>query len=143
MYGIKTRLLLGLGTVLLWIRSAECFQPATAISLRSRGASPLRRAGASELRVSHEDRERDLKFERELDRDAELWVNGDPGKQKLWDKAKTWRRVNQREYSHGNILRTHVNSSQFTAVQIVAIHQGVYADDAVLDDNMMRFCWIV
>ena len=50
-----------------------------------------------QLGVSQEDRERDLKFERELDRDAELWVNGDPGKQKLWNKAKAWRRVNQRE----------------------------------------------
>lgn len=38
-----------------------------------------------------------MRLERELDRDAQVWVNGDPGKQKLWDKAKAWRRVNQRE----------------------------------------------
>eukprot|EP00752_Nemacystus_decipiens_P008254 g7381.t1 len=99
MYRIRTILLLGLGIVLPWIRSAECFQSATVVRLRrSQGApSSLSRAAraSSELRVSEEDRERDLKFERELDRDAELWVNGDPGKQKLWDKAKAWRRLNQ------------------------------------------------
>lgn len=100
MYPVTTILLLGIGTALFWVRSAECFQPAP-VSLRSRGASSLlwSRAGASAaLRVSEEDRERDLKFERELDRDAELWVNGDPGKQKLWDKAKAWRRMNQRGF---------------------------------------------
>lgn len=104
MYRISTILLLGIGTAVVWIRSVECFQPTT-ISLRSPGARarPLSRAGASELRVSEEDRERDLKFERELDRDAELWVNGDPKKRELWDKAKAWRRVNQREYSCGCI----------------------------------------
>lgn len=98
MYRITTILLLGLGTALLWIRSAECFQPTAASLSSSRGARSLSRAPTSELRVSEEDLERDLKLERELDRDAQLWVNGDPGKQKLWDKAKTWRRVNQREY---------------------------------------------
>lgn len=96
-------LLLGIGTTAVWIRSAECFQPTTAVSLpttsRGTSTSSLSRARASELRVSEEDRERDLQFERELDRDAALWVNGDPKKQKLWDKAKTWRRVNQRECS--------------------------------------------
>lgn len=52
----------------------------------------------TELRISEEDRERDLKFERDLDRDAQLWVNGDPGKQKLWDKAKSWRNLNKSEH---------------------------------------------
>ena len=107
MYRVTKILLLGLGAALAWIRSAECFQP-SAVSLRSRGAArSLSRARASELRVSEEDRERDLKFERELDRDAELWVNGDPGKQKLWDKAKAWRRVNQRECSKGGLQAVH------------------------------------
>eukprot|EP00903_Cladosiphon_okamuranus_P019208 g17662.t1 len=96
MYRITTALLLGLGTALLWIRRAECFHPTVVSLSRSRGAfRSLSRAPASGLRVSEEDHEREMKLERELDRDAQLWVNGDPGKQKLWDKAKTWRRVNR------------------------------------------------
>ncbi|CAN0357113.1 unnamed protein product [Hapterophycus canaliculatus] len=47
------------------------------------------------LQISEEDRERDLKFEQDLDRDAQLWVQGDPAKQELWDKAKAWRNLNK------------------------------------------------
>lgn len=51
----------------------------------------------TKLQISEEDRERDLKFEQDLDRDAQLWVQGDPAKQKLWDKAKAWRNLNKSE----------------------------------------------
>lgn len=78
------------------------------VMLRSRG-DPRRRGGSSRnrrdisrgvaavttLRISEEDRERDLKFERELDRDAQRWINGDAKKQELWNKAKSWRNLNK------------------------------------------------
>lgn len=65
---------------------------------------------ATELRGSDKDNERDRKFERDLDRDAQLWVNGDPKKQELWDKAKSWRNLNKSE--HGSSLQYN------TAVQV-------------------------
>lgn len=61
-------------------------------SRSSRGAQRT-----TKLQISEEDRERDLKFEQDLDRDAQLWVQGDPAKQKLWDRAKAWRNLNKSE----------------------------------------------
>lgn len=75
-------------------------------SSRRQGCATVSRTGRSsstatstELRSRDSDNERDRKFERELDRDAQLWVNGDPKKQKLWDKAKSWRNLNKSEHS--------------------------------------------
>ncbi|CAM9406202.1 unnamed protein product [Ectocarpus fasciculatus] len=69
---------------------------------RRRGGSSRNRkdisrgvAAVTTLRISEEDRERDLKFERELDRDAQRWINGDAKRQELWNKAKSWRNLNK------------------------------------------------
>ncbi|CAN0265586.1 unnamed protein product, partial [Pylaiella littoralis] len=62
---------------------------------RSSTATARGTAAVTELRISEKDMERDLKFERDLDRDAQLWVNGDPKKQELWEKAKSWRNLNK------------------------------------------------
>lgn len=125
-----TRVLLGFTTAVLWLRHAACFtavRPSTRNnhpvgrvrppqghhvffnSGRRRGccwrASSSARAGTAavtKLRISEEDRE-SLKLERDLERDAQIWVNGDPGKQKLWDKAKAWRKLNQSEGRVSNI----------------------------------------
>lgn len=65
---------------------------------RSSTATARGTAAVTELRISEKDIERDLKFERDLDRDAQLWVNGDPKKQELWEKAKSWRNLNKSEF---------------------------------------------
>ncbi|CAN0432549.1 unnamed protein product [Ectocarpus sp. 12 AP-2014] len=64
-------------------------------SSRNRGGISRGAAAVTTLRISEEDRERDLKFERELDRDAQRWINGDAKRQELWNKAKSWRNLNK------------------------------------------------
>ncbi|CAM9568100.1 unnamed protein product [Scytosiphon promiscuus] len=82
------------GLEMLQRRHKGCCASRDSMGSRSREGS-RGSARSTMLKISEEDRERDLKFEQDLDRDAQLWVQGDPEKQKLWEKAKAWRNLNK------------------------------------------------
>lgn len=45
-----------------------------------------------------EDDSMQAQFERELEKDAERWVSGNPGRQELWDKAQARRKYSKSEW---------------------------------------------
>lgn len=67
---------------------------------RVRGIESSRRV-LTELRGREADEAEDdsmqAQFERELEKDAEQWVSGNPGRQELWDKAQARRRYSKSE----------------------------------------------
>lgn len=55
------------------------------------------------LRDRAQDTEIETEFEKELQRDAEEWVDGRPGRQALWDRAQSWRKLNKSEIRNPRI----------------------------------------
>lgn len=76
-------------------------------SYRGDGSTPRVRGRESSRRVltelhgretdEAEDDSMQAQFERELEKDAEQWVSGNPGRQELWDKAQARRRYSKSE----------------------------------------------
>ena len=67
------------------------------INPRRRDARKVCRSVRRQLGERDTDAETEAAFERELERDAAAWVNGNPGRQELWDRAQKWLKFSKRK----------------------------------------------